>query len=602
MYSFTGPLIDGIEAVIRRTLAIKNFKHIPILEEIAAENHDYKIVVTVYNEVSRKSNEAGLNRLEKYLKILEPWKSKIVIIDDGSTDGTADAARKLGYEVIAFKENGQKIGSILRALDKIPEDNIFVCDLDTYPTDSSSLRDLAKMVHWMNSSGIGASCVNLFPHVRKIPAFNPKEGILTYLEEIGKRMIELYQFAEYAISMRSVRGSQATFGNESVMIISGGFGLYRKDLLVRTGTQFYNQVNDFSFEDLNSTQTAKNLGYRTGYFPHIIVETEVPDDLIGLWEQRRRWDEGTVKGAFFHLKSQLKDTGRRIEGVYNALGLVYKPIRTALAPFFFVYCVTNPAFGIGFYLTYIAEIALSLKANTTPEEFKEILPIIPLIPIYSMYQSLVLSTAAIIKHSPEMIGISIQRWKNNGKISYKVRETGLSLESTNLEKLENIFEDVVVQVKSKYILEEDIEVKNVEKEDISKVREYLEKFMYFPNIYDLNLKIVVAERGGETCSVIVQDSKQVRLFSYDYKEKEYEKLGSMLQDRFDSHNLIKKPKNLPDSNIVDEKKIDTLFDSIKRMPPLIKATGLACLIGIPAISLGYEKIASGLNWLYNILP
>ena len=56
---------------------------------------DVAIVIPILNEARM------LPRLARHLAVLEPWPAEILLVDGGSTDGTPDAAAKLGLAVCA---------------------------------------------------------------------------------------------------------------------------------------------------------------------------------------------------------------------------------------------------------------------------------------------------------------------------------------------------------------------------------------------------------------------------------------------------------------------------------------------------------------------
>ncbi|MCL6502655.1 MAG: glycosyltransferase family 2 protein [Pirellulales bacterium] len=112
------------------------------LPQTAAVVPDLTVIIPAYNE------EAGIvptvNELRAALAGV-PLRSELLVVDDGSTDGTAAAAEALGVRVIRLPNNEGYGAAIKAGIRAVPADLIAIIDADgTYPPAA-----LAKLVHAM---------------------------------------------------------------------------------------------------------------------------------------------------------------------------------------------------------------------------------------------------------------------------------------------------------------------------------------------------------------------------------------------------------------------------------------------------------------------
>jgi cellulose synthase/poly-beta-1,6-N-acetylglucosamine synthase-like glycosyltransferase len=109
------------------------------------------------------------------------------------------------------------------------------------------------------------------------------------------RLLPILQVVEYLREFLIGRVSWSFL--RSVLIISGAFGLYRKDVVIEIG----GYSNDTDTEDLELVVRLhrhlreRKLNYRIVFVPDPVCWTEVPASIPVLWRQRNRWHRGLIQ-------------------------------------------------------------------------------------------------------------------------------------------------------------------------------------------------------------------------------------------------------------------------------------------------------------------
>jgi len=152
------------------------------------------------------------------------------------------------------------------------------------------------------------------------------------------------------------------------MIISGVFGIFRKDMVIRVGgyltrfltrkmvREFVGEGRDTVCEDmeiivrLQRYIREKGIAARVAYTPHPLCWTEVPETFRSLGKQRNRWMRGLIETLVYH---RALFFGRR----YGRLGwFAY--------PFFFLFEMVGSPLEL---LGYLAIPALYATGFLSPE-------------------------------------------------------------------------------------------------------------------------------------------------------------------------------------------------------------------------------------------
>ena len=228
------------------------------------------VIVPAYNE------EKTLGKtVDALLKLSYPNK-EIIVVDDGSTDGTLETAKmhaKNDLTNVTTKPNGGKWDA-LNSGAKAANGEFIVCiDADTL-LDSNALQHLIK--HF-NDPNIAAVAGNV--------KVGNRRGLLTKLQAL-----------EYVVGINLHRRSEANLQN--VTVVPGPIGAFRTSALKEIGLF----EGDTFAEDADITLKILKAGYKTVYEPQAIGYTEAPRSMTSLAKQRYRWYRGS-----FQVLSKHKD-------------------------------------------------------------------------------------------------------------------------------------------------------------------------------------------------------------------------------------------------------------------------------------------------------
>jgi len=119
-------------------------------------------------------------------------------------------------------------------------------------------------------------------------------------EGIPRNPLALVQSVEY---LRSFLCGRIGWGQlNAVLIISGGYGIFRTDLAGAAGG-FHKQMIGEDMDlvlRLHRTMLRRKTPYRIGFLPETTCWTEVPESLRVLQSQRSRWQRGLLQCLWTH--------------------------------------------------------------------------------------------------------------------------------------------------------------------------------------------------------------------------------------------------------------------------------------------------------------
>jgi biofilm PGA synthesis N-glycosyltransferase PgaC len=241
------------------------------------------VLIPAYNEeqVIATSLRAALDADYPELEVL--------VLDDGSTDGTAAAARAVAAgdprcEVLSDPVNRGKAAQVNTGFARARHELVVVTDADTHMM-AHALRHLAAR---MDQSPLVAAVTGA-PHVTN-----------------RTRLICAMQVLEAASIIGLIRRTQSLSGR--VGIAAGVLSMFRRDRVLAVG----GYDARMSTEDIDLTWRLLMAGWHTAYEPYALVGMQVPSRPRALWAQRTRWARGQGEILHEHLRTIAAWRNRRM--------------------------------------------------------------------------------------------------------------------------------------------------------------------------------------------------------------------------------------------------------------------------------------------------
>lgn len=257
----------------------------------------------------------------------------VVVVDDGSTDGTADIVEALGLVGVRVvrQRNAGKAAALRTGLAQARHDLLVMIDGDTIVEPET----LSLLVQPLRDEAVGAVAGNT-----KVAN---RSGIL------GR-----WQHLEYVVTFNLDR--RVFEMAECMPTVPGALGAFRRAAIVAAG-----QVNaDTLAEDTDLTMAICRAGWRVVYEDRACAWTEAPGTWQGLWRQRYRWCYGTMQAMWKH-RAALRESGASGKFGRRGLGylLLFQVLQPLLAPLVDVYLLYTLAFQP---LSWTAVVWLGLHA------------------------------------------------------------------------------------------------------------------------------------------------------------------------------------------------------------------------------------------------
>ncbi|WP_157964838.1 glycosyltransferase [Halorubrum sp. 48-1-W] len=202
-----------------------------------------------------------------------PGVLSVVVVDDGSTDGTyAEACAEAGEETRVIRTaNGGKHAALNAALEHTETELVVSVDADS-TVHPDAITELVR--DFERHDGVGAIAGNV------------------KVDNRGSLVANL-QALEYVVGINTFRRAFDLFG--AVTVVPGSLGAFRRDVL----DEVHGYSADTVTEDFDLTIEILKRGYAI-HASEAIVYTEGPDTWRDLYAQRRRWFQGNLQTVLKH--------------------------------------------------------------------------------------------------------------------------------------------------------------------------------------------------------------------------------------------------------------------------------------------------------------
>ncbi|MFE1202132.1 bifunctional polysaccharide deacetylase/glycosyltransferase family 2 protein [Streptomyces sp. NPDC058762] len=282
------------------------------------------VIVPAYNE--KECIEATLRSLARSTHPVE-----IIVVDDGSTDGTADIAESLGLPGVRVvrQANAGKPAALNNGVRHARYDIVVMMDGDTV-FEPDTVRHLVQ------------------------PFADPSVGAVAGNAKVGNRrtLIGAWQHIEYVMGFNLDRRMYDLL--RCMPTIPGAIGAFRREAVLQVG----GMSDDTLAEDTDITIALHRAGWRVVYEEHARAWTEAPGSLGQLWSQRYRWSYGTMQALWKHRRS-LTDKGPsgRFGRVGMPLVVLFQVVTPVFAPLIDVFTLYSMLF-VDFRAALLAWLAV----------------------------------------------------------------------------------------------------------------------------------------------------------------------------------------------------------------------------------------------------
>ena len=255
--------------------------------------------------------------------------------------------------IVVDKENGGKADALNAGLNLARYPLFCAVDADSLLDAQALLRASRLFLEDHRVLAVGGT-------IRPLNGAVVREGVVEALH-LPRSFLEKMQILEYARAFFMGRAGWSALG--ALLIISGAFGLFRREEVLRVGGYRTDTVGEDMELVVRLHRRAREAGqeYRIVYIPDPICYTEVPADWATLRRQRNRWHRGLWEVLWSHRGMLFNPRYGRLGLVampyfvfFEALAPVVEVLGYALFPIFYLLGFFNAEFALLFFLLAVA--------------------------------------------------------------------------------------------------------------------------------------------------------------------------------------------------------------------------------------------------------
>jgi cellulose synthase/poly-beta-1,6-N-acetylglucosamine synthase-like glycosyltransferase len=244
----------------------------------------------------------------------------VVVVNDGSSDGTMPTlirafdlvrtTRLPSAEIstqpvrriyrsqrhvnlwVVDKENGGKSDALNAALNHCRTPVFCTIDADSILESDALLRAIRPFLEDERVVGVGG--------IVRVVNGSVVEGGRVREVRLPRAWLPLLQVVEYLRAFLSARVAWSELN--ASLIISGAFGVFRRDLVVQAGGYATDTVGEDMELVVRLHKLCRSRGFRPRivFIPDPVAWTECPETLVGLGRQRDRWQRGLLEALWRH--------------------------------------------------------------------------------------------------------------------------------------------------------------------------------------------------------------------------------------------------------------------------------------------------------------
>jgi peptidoglycan-N-acetylglucosamine deacetylase len=230
-------------------------------------NEGLSVIIPAYNE--EKTIGATIQAVLENGYPLD--KLEIIVVNDGSTDGTVEIVKKYKGVTLFDKSNSGKADSVNKAIKKSKHEFVAIVDADSY-LKKNALKEIMK---YFVDEGVGAVT-----------------GIC--LVKNRNTLLEKCQAMEYVLIAWTRKSLDAL---HAVFVTPGSLSAYRKKALKDIGVGFDKNIMT---EDIEIAWNLLRYKWKIRMATRAIVFTSVPSKVKSWYHQRIRWNVGGFQTLVKH--------------------------------------------------------------------------------------------------------------------------------------------------------------------------------------------------------------------------------------------------------------------------------------------------------------
>lgn len=225
--------------------------------------------------MSARNEEAGIARaIRSVFAQTYAGRIRLIVIDNGSTDGTARVVKNLCAEApagrtleLVFCRRAGKSNALNKGLAMVRTPYFLTLDADTV-LEKTAVQNLMNHI---TARGSVCAAGNLF------------------VGNGGSSVIASMQTYDYLLSIAAIKRYQGSYG--STLVAQGAFSAYETCAVREAGGW-----EECMGEDIVLTYRLLSTGRTSSYEPRAVAYTDVPESLGGFFRQRKRWAMGMFEG------------------------------------------------------------------------------------------------------------------------------------------------------------------------------------------------------------------------------------------------------------------------------------------------------------------